>query len=74
VGRIPFFVYLIPVDLLCYSAIILLAVDFCIFMFEMDGDQTYSLAYRVILVFFGTPHLIDCAENNKFPMIPVLVS
>ena len=41
---------------------------------KLDSDQTYSLAYRVILVFFGTPYLIDCAENNKFPMIPVLVS
>jgi hypothetical protein len=30
-------------------------------------DQLYELH-------FGTPHLSDCAENNQFPMIPVLVS
>jgi hypothetical protein len=46
-GGIPFFVYLTLVDLFCYPAIILLAVDFYIFMFEFDAHTDWVVIRRI---------------------------
>jgi hypothetical protein len=42
------YVYLIPVDLSCYPAIILLAVDFCIFIFEFAAHADWMVIRRII--------------------------
>jgi hypothetical protein len=48
VDGIPFVVYLIPIDLFCYPAIILLAVDFYIFMLEFDAHTDWMVIGRIL--------------------------